>query len=205
MQLCWRSLRSSLTFSPSIDWLPVRRLECASEVLLSAAPRESNRLAGVALMTFASPSKMRSWSVRSFHLIRSQMLARHVSRLPLIGFSKFAPTPFHSLTVHSRLRLRRISVSAPGSHTRHMFHSRRFSRPQRFAPVSAVQVCFALLPAMGFAAFQTRLRWTSVPAPEGAFTFVCRPSRLASEANGWHAATGSSPAAFDPSKLFPRQ
>jgi len=48
-------------------------------------------------------------------------------------------------------------------HLPETFRSRRFSRPQRFAPQKAVQVCCTLLPVMGFARFLSQLfdlrRW----------------------------------------------
>jgi len=73
--------------------------------------------------------------------------------------SRFASTPRSFPTCADQI------LSLDRYHLSETFRSRRFSRPQRFAPQKAVQVCCTLLPVMGFARFLSQLfvlrRWSN--------------------------------------------
>jgi len=78
---------------------------------------------------------------------------------------------------------------ARGCQASHAGRPRRFSRPRRFAPLHALQVCCTLLPAVGFATFpglaadrprcKHRLLPSTPPFPSGAVPFEVFPSTTA--------------------------
>jgi len=86
---------------------------------------------------------------------------------PLRALLGFHRTPLLSLSKEPPLHRRRFRASTPGAvlayafptpstgryHRTDSFRSRRFSRPQRFAPHGALQVYCTLLPVMGSAWF----------------------------------------------------
>lgn len=93
--------------------------------------------------------------------------------------SRFASTPRSFPTCADQI------LSLDRYHLSETFRSRRFSRPQRFAPQKAVQVCCTLLPVMGFARFLSQLfvfrRWSndhsSGPSTQTEICIVQPPTR----------------------------
>jgi hypothetical protein len=81
------------------------------------------------------------------------------------------------------------SLSARGCQASRAGRPRRFSRPRRFAPRHTLQVCCALLPAVGFATFRGlvadsarckhRFSPSTPPFPSGASPFEVFPSTTA--------------------------